>query len=110
VVACGKKAADGGVAFPASDASVWVPFFICSGEDSCSAVTTYDEFTCKDPSTGVLTYLAILGAPCFNTNEGACSLDQDTVMVCKAGLWTSFATCANHSCVDEGQRPACGPS
>ncbi len=108
-VACGQKHGDGGVAFAASDASVWTPFFSCPAKDKCSAVTTYDELTCSDPSTGALTYYAILGGPCFREDEGACSLDLDTVMECESGTWTAFTTCPNHGCVQQGDRPACSP-
>jgi hypothetical protein len=108
VVACGQKGADGGPVFAASDASVWIPFFTCPGKDKCSAVTTYDEFTCTDPASGVISYLAILGAPCFHETEGACSIDKSTVMECEKGTWTSFQSCTGHSCVQQGQHPACG--
>ena len=108
-VACGQKPRDrdSGVAFDAGDASVWVPFFTCPGKDKCSAVTTYDELTCSDESTGAIRYYAILGGPCFHEDEGACSLDLGTLMECESGTWTAFTVCANHSCIQEGTRPAC---
>jgi hypothetical protein len=106
-VACGQTTTDGGVTFADAGASEWVPIFTCPGKDSCSAVTTYDEFTCKDPSTGAIEYRAILGAPCFNEDEGACSLDTSTVMECEKGVWTAFATCTSHSCVQMGDHPGC---
>jgi hypothetical protein len=108
-VACGKRVEDGGVAFVASDASVWVPVFTCPGKDTCSAVTTLDELTCTDSSSGEISYLAILGAPCFHADEGACLLDKGTVMVCKAGVWTAFTMCSNHSCAQQGDHPGCAP-
>ncbi len=110
VVACGQKGRDGGVVFGKSDASVWLPFFTCAGKDTCSAVTTYDEFTCENATTGVISYFAILGAPCFNEMEGACSTDQATVMECERGVWTEFATCAAHDCIQMDDHPGCASS
>ena len=70
--------------------------FQCPPSETCVNIVGHDQVRCGDAPG---TYFAKEGIACVGESSQACSFDQQVVLRCSQGIWSTAIHCPPSSCV-----------